>query len=337
MKDLLKTGYCRLRQLRINRRERNYVYKVMRTNGIPDKPCAEETAWLRKWRPLYASVSPVYLRCFRAYLTENRERIVPGEICANLVEPLLNPARYRFYYEDKNVYDRLFGPEAMPRTYLRRMEGQFYDAAYRPCDFPAPERLRELTQNAERIIVKPTVDTESGRDIVLYRLDPADGTYKDQKGEPLTAANRRRWQNAVGYVSQHVFLLDGTLLENIALGEEEEKIDRRRAEESLRAARLEDFVQSLSAGIDTPIGEAGNKLSGGQRQRIGIARALYKQANILFFDEATSALDSGTEEGINRSIAELSQHNRDLTIVVIAHRESSLEYCDRIITLDNNG
>ena len=64
---------------------------------------------------------------------------------------------------------------------------------------------------------------------------------------------------------------------------------------------------------------------------------LYKQANILFFDEATSALDSGTEEGINRSIAELSQHNRDLTIVVIAHRESSLEYCDRIITLDNNG
>ena len=156
-------------------------------------------------------------------------------------------------------------------------------------------------------------------------------------GESLTAANRRRWQNAVGYVSQHVFLLDGTLLENIALGEEEEKIDRRRAEESLRAARLEDFVQSLSAGIDTPIGEAGNKLSGGQRQRIGIARALYKQANILFFDEATSALDSGTEEGINRSIAELSQHNRDLTIVVIAHRESSLEYCDRIITLDNNG
>jgi len=187
MKDLLKTGYCRLRQLRINRRERNYVYKVMRANGIPDKPCAEEAAWLRKWRPLYASVSPVYLRCFRAYLTENRERIVPGEICANLVEPLLNPARYRFYYEDKNVYDRLFGPEAMPRTYLRRMEGQFYDASYRPCDFPAPERLRELTQNAERIIVKPTVDTESGRDIVLYRLDPADGTYKDQKGEPLTA------------------------------------------------------------------------------------------------------------------------------------------------------
>ena len=153
-----------------------------------------------------------------------------------------------------------------------------------------------------------------------------------------------RWMPFSGWKKEFLFAGAGLtgvtlyfLLENIALGEEEEKIDRRRAEESLRAARLEDFVQSLSAGIDTPIGEAGNKLSGGQRQRIGIARALYKQANILFFDEATSALDSGTEEGINRSIAELSQHNRDLTIVVIAHRESSLEYCDRIITLDNNG
>lgn len=92
-------------------------------------------------------------------------------------------------------------------------------------------------------------------------------------------------------------------------------------------------MQSLSAGIDTPIGEAGNKLSGGQRQRIGIARALYKQANILFFDEATSALDSRTEEEINRSIAGLAARDAGLTLVVIAHRESSLEYCTRIITI----
>ena len=92
-------------------------------------------------------------------------------------------------------------------------------------------------------------------------------------------------------------------------------------------------MQSLSAGIDTPIGEAGNKLSGGQRQRIGIARALYKQANILFFDEATSALDSRTEEEINRSIAGLAARDAGLTLVVIAHRESSLEYCNRIITI----
>ena len=156
-------------------------------------------------------------------------------------------------------------------------------------------------------------------------------------GTPLTPANRRAWQNRIGYVSQNLFLCDGTFAENVALGTPAAEIDRTRALEALEAARLGDFIASLPQGIDTPIGEAGNKLSGGQRQRIGIARALYKQANILFFDEATSALDSGTEEGINRSNAEQSQHNRDLTIVVIAHRESSQENCDRIITLDNNG
>lgn len=128
-------------------------------------------------------------------------------------------------------------------------------------------------------------------------------------GEPLTAANRRRWQNAVGYVSQHVFLLDGTLLENIALGEEEEKIDRRRAEESLRAARLEDFVQSLSAGIDTPIGEAGNKLSGGQRQapaneitRLSILRAV---GSLLPSCPPAFAYDSDLQDRICRTLSDI--------------------------------
>ena len=85
--------------------------------------------------------------------------------------------------------------------------------------------------------------------------------------------------------------------------------------------------------MDTHVGECGCRLSGGQRQRIGIARALYRRADVLFFDEATSALDSRTEEEINRSIAELAAHDEGLTLVVIAHRESSLEYCTRIITI----
>ena len=157
------------------------------------------------------------------------------------------------------------------------------------------------------------------------------------KRQPLTAANRRAWQNRIGYVSQRLFLTDGTFAANVAPGVPDAEIDRRRVTEALEAAQLAEFIASLPLGIDTPVGECGSRLSGGQRQRIGIARALSRRADVLFFDEATSALDSGTEEGINRSIAELSQHNRDLTIVVIAHRESSLEYCDRIITLDNNG
>ena len=101
----------------------------------------------------------------------------------------------------------------------------------------------------------------------------------------------------------------------------------------IRRARLEEFVESLPQGVDTPIGECGIRLSGGQRQRIGIARALYKQADVLFFDEATSSLDNRTELEINLAIEQLSHEHSALTIVVIAHRSTSLEYCDRIIEI----
>ncbi len=153
-------------------------------------------------------------------------------------------------------------------------------------------------------------------------------------GERLSAANRRTWQNRIGYVSQNLFLVDGTFAENVALGTPAEKIDRERAATALRAAHLDDFIATLPEGMDTRIGECGCRLSGGQRQRIGIARALYRNSDVLLFDEATSALDSRTEEEINRSIIALASENSSLTIVTIAHRESSLEYCDRVITLD---
>lgn len=152
-------------------------------------------------------------------------------------------------------------------------------------------------------------------------------------GTPLTSANRRAWQNRIGYVSQSLFIADGSFAANVALGVPDGEIDRGRVAEALEAARLGEFVSGLAKGMDTHVGECGCRLSGGQRQRIGIARALYRRADVLFFDEATSALDSRTEEEINRSIAELAARDKGLTLVVIAHRESSLEYCTRIITI----
>lgn len=154
--------------------------------------------------------------------------------------------------------------------------------------------------------------------------------------ESLCPENRRRWLNIVGYVSQNVFLTDGTLIENIALGVAPEDIDRDRLNHAIDMANLREFIDSLPQGVDTPAGECGNRLSGGQRQRIGIARALYKEAEVLFFDEATSSLDNDTEQNINKSIEQLSKQNKELTIIVIAHRESSLDYCDRILTLETN-
>ena len=152
-------------------------------------------------------------------------------------------------------------------------------------------------------------------------------------GEKLSESNRRKWQNTIGYVSQSVFLTDSTVLANIALGCDEESVDMERVERAVDMANLREFIESLPNGIHSRIGECGALLSGGQRQRIGIARALYKRADVLFFDEATSSLDNETEHGINASIEALSKADKELTIIIIAHRESSLECCDRTITV----
>ena len=164
----------------------------------------------------------------------------------------------------------------------------------------------------------------------LYR--PTSGKI-EVDGVELTDTNIRKWQNSVGYVSQSVFITEGTIAENIAFGIEPNNIDYTRLYKVLEHADLKDFTDSLEHGINTRIGEQGSRLSGGQRQRIGIARALYKGCDILLFDEATSSLDNTTEQNINSAIERLSAENRALTIVVIAHRDSSLGYCDRIITL----
>ena len=164
----------------------------------------------------------------------------------------------------------------------------------------------------------------------LYRPTSGD-IYID--GERLDNSNIRKWQNSIGYVSQSVFIADSTLVENIAFGCDSSNIDLEHINRVIELADLTEFVASLPDGIHSRIGEQGSKISGGQRQRIGIARALYKNSEILFFDEATSSLDNKTEENINNAIHNLSLKNRSLTIVIIAHRESSLEYCDRIITL----
>ena len=171
--------------------------------------------------------------------------------------------------------------------------------------------------------------------ILLGLYEPSEGgVYID--GEELQGELLRKWQNSIGYVSQNTFLSDSTIIANIALGCDEQDVDMKQIEKCIEAASLSEFIASLPKGVNTRIGECGALLSGGQRQRIGIARALYKNADILFFDEATSSLDNATEQSINRAIENLSTSNENLTIVVVAHRDSSLDYCDRIITLEKN-
>lgn len=166
--------------------------------------------------------------------------------------------------------------------------------------------------------------------LLLGFLEPTEGKIRVD-GRKLTPANRHGWHRLVGYVPQEIFIIEGSLLDNVALGDAHP--DRQRVMEVLTQVSLKDWTAELPQGLDTPLGEYGSRLSGGQKQRIGIARALYKKAEVLFFDEATSALDSRTESEINQALEELSEQYHELTLIIIAHRESSLKVCDRIFDL----
>jgi ABC-type multidrug transport system fused ATPase/permease subunit len=150
-------------------------------------------------------------------------------------------------------------------------------------------------------------------------------------GRPLKAEHTIAWHRLVGYVKQDPFILDGTIRENIAFGDESGEIDSERLKTAIEQAGLSGFVEGLPQGLETAIGERGAKLSGGQRQRLAIARALYRNSEILLFDEATSELDSFTEREIVSAIEALYRQKK--TILIIAHRLSTLKHCHRIYEL----
>jgi ABC-type bacteriocin/lantibiotic exporter with double-glycine peptidase domain len=170
-------------------------------------------------------------------------------------------------------------------------------------------------------------------DIVMALLAPTDGSL-EVDGVPITAANQRAWQALVAHVPQTIFLTDSSVAENIAFGVPREKIDMDRVRRAAHHAQIAELIESWPGSYETPVGERGVKLSGGQRQRVGIARALYKQAKVIVFDEATSALDNETEAAVMQAIEDLGQ---DLTILIIAHRLSTLSICNQVVELGNLG
>jgi ATP-binding cassette, subfamily B, bacterial PglK len=168
-------------------------------------------------------------------------------------------------------------------------------------------------------------------DLLLGLLAPSSGRILVD-GTAIDDTTRRSWQQSVAYVPQEIFLIDASLYENIAFGVKAGQIDRARVEDSARLAQLDAFVRrDLPQGYETRIGERGVRLSGGQRQRIGIARALYHNADLIVFDEATSALDNLTEREV---MAAIDATPGDKTMLIIAHRLSTVRSCDRIIMLD---
>ena len=168
-------------------------------------------------------------------------------------------------------------------------------------------------------------------DVILGLFAPTSGVVSVDGSD--VHQNLRNWQNQIGYVPQAIYLTDDTLRRNVAFGLNEENIDDDLVREAIRLAQLQEFVATLPDGLQTVVGERGVRLSGGQRQRIGIARALYHKPSVLVLDEATSSLDTPTEHGVMQAVQALQGSK---TVIIVAHRLSTVEYCDRLYRIEDS-
>lgn len=169
-------------------------------------------------------------------------------------------------------------------------------------------------------------------DILMGLLMPTCGEMRVD-GELITHENRKPWQQLISSVPQNIYLTDSTLEENIAFGCASTEIDHERVKLAAQLAQISAVIEAWSDGYDTVVGERGLRISGGQRQRVGIARAFYRQSEIIFLDEATSALDDHTEKAVMSAIRSL---DKETTIIIIAHRITTLKNCDQILRLGEN-
>ena len=226
--------------------------------------------------------------------------------------------------------------DSLPKRDIRlnaELELRNVSFAYPTSDSLALSEINLRIRKGQRIGIVGT--TGAGKstlaDLILGLLRPKEGDLVVD-GIPLADMDIRIWQKAIGYVPQHIFLSDATVAENIALGAKAGHADQARIEKAARIAQLHRFIKdTLPQGYDTSIGENGVRLSGGQRQRIGIARALYRDADLIVFDEATSALDSVTESEL---VAAIDALPGEKTLLIIAHRLTTVRSCDQIIVMN---
>jgi ATP-binding cassette subfamily B protein len=199
---------------------------------------------------------------------------------------------------------------------------------------PALDRISlSIPRGSMLALVGPTGSGKSTLvDVIMGLLLPGAGRILIDE-IPLTDATRPQWHRSVAHVPQSIFLADSSIARNIALSLPDAPVDQQRIVEAAKKAQLHDFVLSLPSGYDTRVGERGIRLSGGQRQRLGIARAVYKGAPILILDEATSALDEATERAVIAALDEL--RGEGTTIMIVAHRMSTVRHCDLVARLDD--
>lgn len=234
---------------------------------------------------------------------------------------------------DQPLPDYADQPAAKPLSFRKQIRLKQLSFRYSP---QTPWVLKNLDLNIDKGSRVGFIGTTgSGKstllDIVMGLLQPTTGSI-DIDGEKLEPGNPRAWQAHIAHVPQTIFLADSTIEENIAFGVPIGQIDLKRVRHAAQKAQIADVIETWPEHYQTFVGERGIRLSGGQRQRIGIARALYKQADVLIFDEATSALDNETEQAVMQAINGL---RKDLTVLIIAHRLTTLKNCNQIVVLED--
>jgi ABC-type multidrug transport system fused ATPase/permease subunit len=232
---------------------------------------------------------------------------------------------------DQPIPDYVSQPPANPLPFTRSISLRQLGFRYSPQTPYVLNQINLTIGKGNRVGFIGT--TGSGKstllDLVMGLLHPTDGALEID-GQPVGIGNCRAWQAHIAHVPQAIFLSDSTIEENIAFGVPKEKINIQRVRQAALQAQIAESIESWPKKYQTFVGERGIRLSGGQRQRIGIARALYKQADVIIFDEATSALDNETEQAVMQAIEGLS---KDITLLIIAHRISTLKGCTQIVEL----
>jgi len=270
---------------------------------------------------------PIMQQAFRSYTVLKGANISFQDVLKLLEQPLA-------HHVAKLSNHKTFSPISFNNEIeLRNLSFRYCSTDARDKDYVLDNVNLKFTKGLRVGIIGTTGSGKSTlTDIIMGLLSPTSGEFVVD-GVSITDKNRREWQDHISHVSQYIYLSDGTIEENIAFGIPKEDIDIQRVLKVAEQAQISEVVDGWEHGYKTVVGERGVRISGGQRQRIGIARALYKRANVLIFDEATSSLDNVTEKAVMSAIDGLG---KDLTIFIVAHRLTTLKGCDQIVRLDKN-
>ncbi|MCK5013480.1 MAG: ABC transporter ATP-binding protein [Candidatus Omnitrophica bacterium] len=296
----------------------------------------------------------LFIVIFIVVIQDNYQNVVPIIGLYAFAAYRLMPTLQQIYQDIANIRSSLFALNVVyqdymtcsgkPETNLIRRDQKFSfskEIKFQNVSFQYPKAQEPVIGNLNITIkANTTVGLVGGSGAGKTTLtDILLGLFRPQQGEIIVDGqiinqeNLRQWQANIGYVPQHIYLCDDTVTRNIAFGVSDEEIDRKAVQRAARLSSIHDFVvQELPNGYETEVGERGVRLSGGQRQRLGIARALYHSPSLLVFDEATSALDGITEDIILEAIHNLA-HKK--TIILIAHRLSTVKECDIIYMLSH--